>query len=230
MKKLFNNILSFFYPRLCEACGQALQQHEQLLCLRCKLHLPETRFHEEHDNPLKSIFAGRVKVEEVAALMYYKKGNAVQRILHALKYKGKKELGYVLGAYYGEQLAKEERFRSVDYVIPIPLHAKKQRKRGYNQSEWIAMGLSKGMGIPYLTDVLVRTQYTETQTRKQRFGRWENVKEVFAVQHSNRVEGKHLLVCDDVLTTGATMEAAVQQLLTIDGVSVSVVTLATAQG
>lgn len=230
MKKLFDNILSFFYPRICVACGQALQQHEELLCLRCMLHLPETHFHKEHDNSLKYIFAGRVKVEEVASLMYYKKGNAVQKILHGLKYKGQKELGRKLGLYYGQQLLQEPRFQSVDYIVPIPLHPKKLRKRGYNQSEWIAKGLSKGMQKPYLTDVLVRSQHTETQTRKSRFNRWENVKEVFAVQHSDRVEGKHLLVCDDVLTTGATMEAAIQQLLTIEGVSVSVVTLATAQG
>jgi len=228
--KLLNNILSFFYPRLCVACGRPLQQHEQLLCLRCMLHLPETQYHKEHDNPLKFIFAGRVRVEEVAALMSYKKGNAVQRILHALKYDGQKEIGSLLGEYYGIQLAQEARFNSVDYILPIPLHPKKQRKRGYNQSEWIAKGLSEGMRKPYLTDVLVRSQYTETQTRKSRFNRWENVKEVFAIQNREKVVGKHLLLCDDVLTTGATMEAAIQQLLVIEGVKVSVVTLASAQG
>ncbi len=228
--KIFDNLLSLFYPRLCVACGDALQQNEQHLCLHCLMHLPETNFHKNHDNPLMNIFAGRVKVEEVASLLYYKKGNNVQHILHALKYKGQKEIGSFLGEYYGKILALEPRFQSVDCIVPIPLHPKKQQKRGYNQSEWFAKGLSAGTGKPYRTDILTRAQFTETQTRKSRFNRWENVKEVFVATEDNSVHGLHLLVCDDVLTTGATMEAAIQQLLTLPDVKVSVVTLATAQG
>lgn len=133
-----------------------------------------------------------------------------------------------MGNYFGHQLAMEPRFQDVDTIIPIPLHPRKKLKRGYNQSEWIAKGLSRGMGIPYRMDVLTRTHFTETQTRKSRFNRWENVKEVFQVQNGENVKGQHLLVCDDVLTTGATMEAAIRQLLKIEGVRVSVVTLATA--
>lgn len=228
--KIFDNLLSLFYPRLCVGCGDALQQNEQHLCLHCMMHLPETNFHKNHDNPLMNIFAGRVKVEEVASLLYYKKGNSVQHILHALKYKGQKELGSYLGEYYGRLLVQEPRFQSVDFIIPIPLHPKKQRKRGYNQSEWIAKGLSAGMGKPYRTDILTRAQFTETQTKKSRFNRWENVKEVFVATEDEAIHGLHLLVCDDVLTTGATMEAAIQQLLTLPDVKVSVVTLATAQG
>lgn len=228
--KIFNNLLSLFYPRLCVGCGDALQQNEEHLCLRCMMHLPETNFHKNHDNSLMNIFAGRVRVGEVASLLYYKKGNNVQHILHALKYKGQKELGSFLGEYYGHLLAQEPRFQSVDCIIPIPLHPKKQRKRGYNQSEWIAKGLSAGMGKPYRTDILTRAHFTETQTRKSRFNRWENVKEVFVATEDNSVRGLHLLVCDDVLTTGATMEAAIQQLQTLPDVKISVVTLATAQG
>ena len=226
--RFLDNLLSMFYPRLCVACGDALRQRENQLCLNCLLHLPETNFHREHDNPLKEIFAGRVKVEEVCSLMFYKKGNRVQQILHHLKYKGKKEVGAFLGEYYGKKLIEEKHFQDIDFIIPIPLHPKKLRKRGYNQSEWIAKGLSAGMNRPYLTDVLIRTHFTDTQTKKSRFSRWENVKEVFGVQNVEAVKGKHLLVCDDVLTTGATMEAAIQQLLTIENVRVSVVTLATA--
>lgn len=224
--KLINNLLSLFYPRLCAACGDALQQNEQCICLNCMLHLPETQFHKEHFNPLRSVFDGRVPVQEVTALMSYKKANKTQKILHHLKYSGQKEIGKILGEYFGGQLITEERYRGIQYVLPIPLHPKKQKKRGYNQSEWIAMGLSKGMGIPYLTDVLVRTHYTDTQTRKSRFARWQNVKEVFEVQNSDKVAYTHVLVCDDVLTTGATMEAAIQKLQTVEGVRVSVVTLA----
>ena len=224
--KLINNILSLFYPRLCAACGDALQQNEPCICLDCMLHLPETEFHKEHFNPLRHVFDGRVPVEEVTALMSYKKANKTQKILHNLKYKGQKEIGAILGEYLGGQLITEERYQGIQYILPIPLHPKKLRKRGYNQSEWIAMGLSKGMGIPYLTDVLIRSQFTETQTRKSRFARWQNVKEVFSVQHPEKVAHTHVLVCDDVLTTGATTEAAILKLLEVEGVRVSVATLA----
>lgn len=226
--KILNNLLSLFYPRLCVGCGDALQQNEPFFCLHCMMHLPETNFHKEAENPLTNIFAGRVRVREVASLLYYKKGTSVQHILHALKYKGQKELGAYLGEYYGKLLIEEPRFQDIDYIMPIPLHPKKQRKRGYNQSEWIAKGLSKGMGIPYRTDVLTRVQYTETQTKKSRFSRWENVKEVFVVSGDLAPE-THVLICDDVLTTGATMEAAIQQLQSVPNIIVSVVTLATAQ-
>lgn len=228
IKGLLNNTLSMFYPRLCAGCSSALRQSEYLLCLHCMLHLPETNYHWEHNNPLQHVFAGRVRVEEVAALAFYTKDTAIQHILHALKYNGQKEIGKLLGSYYGEKLMTQERFRSVDYILPIPLHPKKLRLRGYNQSEWIAMGLSESMHCPYLTDVLVRKEFTETQTKKNRFNRWQNVKEGFGVDNVRKIEGKHLLVCDDVLTTGATMEAAVQHLLTVENVKVSVVTLATA--
>ena len=224
--KLINNVLSLFYPRLCAACGDALQQNEKCICLNCMLHLPETQFHKEHFNPLRQMYDGRAPVEEVTALMSFKKANHVQKILHHLKYSGEKEIGKILGKYFGGQLITEKRYRSIQYILPIPLHPKKQRKRGYNQSEWIAMGLSEGMGIPYLTDVLVRTHYTDTQTRKNRFARWQNVKEVFQVQHPEKVSHTHVLLCDDVFTTGATTEAAIHKLLAVEGIRVSVATLA----
>ena len=122
MKKFLDNLVSMFYPRLCVGCGDALQHHEELLCTHCMLHLPETNFHREHENPLKLIFTGRVDVQEVASLLFYKKGNTVQNILQNLKYKGKKELGDLLGNYYGKQLVEEPRFQDIDYIIPIPLN------------------------------------------------------------------------------------------------------------
>lgn len=228
MLNIIDNLTSLFYPKLCAGCLNALQQNENLLCLDCLMHLPETNYHKEADNELKLIFAGRVPVQEVATLLFYKKGNRVQKILHHLKYKGVKELGFLLGDYYGNKLIEETRFQDIDLIIPIPLHPNKLKQRGYNQSEWIAKGLSSGMGKPYNTNILIRSQYTETQTRKSRFNRWENVKSVFEIQNGNLIEGKHILLCDDVLTTGATTEAAIQQLIEFKDVKVSVVTLATA--
>lgn len=230
MKKIFSkltsNLLSFFYPKSCVSCLNALQQNEEQLCLYCMLHLPETNYHLFNDNPLKNIFSGRVRVENVASLLFYKKGGQVQKILHSMKYKGNKYLGEYLGLYYGEKLIQQKEYQNIDVIIPIPLHEKKLKLRGYNQSEWIAKGLSKGMKLPYNLDILVRTEYTGTQTKKSRFNRWENVRDVFALTDMEILRDKHVLICDDVLTTGATTEAAIQKLIEIENVKVSVVTLA----
>jgi len=172
---------------------------------------------------------GRVSVENVGAFLFYKKGNHTQKILHNLKYYGLKEIGVFLGNIYGKQLAQHPKWQDIDIIIPIPLHKKKEKKRGYNQSEWIAKGLSAGMQVPYNTRLLIRSEFTETQTKKSRFHRWENVKDVFHITDMKALENKHILLCDDVLTTGATLEAAIQKLAGISGVKVSVVTLATAQ-
>lgn len=228
IKQLLKNFISIFYPRSCVACGNALLQNESHFCLSCLMHLPETNYHIMENSPLDYIFMGRVPVEKVASMLFYKKGNKVQHILHALKYKGDKEVGRFLGEMYGRQLLKSPYYQSVDCIVPIPLHPKKLRMRGYNQSEWVAMGLARGMNIPYYTDVLFRSEFTETQTKKSRFSRWENVKGVFATADTEKITGKHVLICDDVLTTGATMEAAITQLKKIEGVRVSVATLACA--
>jgi ComF family protein len=232
MKKIFtklaSSLLSFFYPKSCVSCLNALQQKEEQLCLYCMLHLPETNYHLFNENPLKNIFSGRVRVENVASLLFYKKGNQVQKILHSMKYKGNKYLGEYLGLYYGEKLIQQKDYQNIDVIIPIPLHEKKLKLRGYNQSEWIAKGLGKGMKLPYNSEVLIRTEYTGTQTKKNRFNRWENVREVFALTDKEILKGKHILLCDDVLTTGATTEAAIQKLIEIENVKVSVVTLASA--
>ncbi len=232
MKKIFqwlDDLLSIFYPRGCIGCGTALQRNENFLCLNCLLHLPETNYHLTIDNPLEKIFWGRVPVEHVYSFLFFRKGNTVQHILHQLKYKGNKEIGAYLGEMYGQKLARAGSLADVDVIVPIPLHPKKLRLRGYNQSEWIAMGLSKGLGIPYSNDFLVRATFTETQTRKSRFSRWQNVKDVFQAANVGELAGKHVLICDDVLTTGATTEAAIRKLIEVPDVRVSVVTLATAK-
>lgn len=225
---LINNVLSLFYPNTCAGCGRVLQHNETVLCLHCLIHLPETNFHHDHHNPLTSLFAGRIHVKETASLLFFRKGSLTQNILHNLKYRGNKEIGSYLGEYYGHKLAESELYNDIDLIIPIPLHPKKLKKRGYNQSEWIAQGLSKSMNIPYDTSLLVRSSFTETQTRKSRYNRWENVKEVFTVTDYNKIKGLHILLCDDVLTTGATMEAAIKKLTDNNNVTVSVITLACA--
>jgi ComF family protein len=224
-----SHLLSFFYPRTCISCGNVLLQHEHLFCLHCLYNLPETRYHEFERSPVSQLFWGRSSLEYVGAFLFYKKGDKVQKILHHLKYYGTKEVGTFLGNIYGTQLIQHEKWKKIDMIIPIPLHKKKERKRGYNQSEWIAKGLSAGMQIPYNTNLLIRSEFTETQTKKSRFHRWQNVKDVFQLTDLNMLNHKHILLCDDVLTTGATLEAAVQKLAVVPSVKISVVTLATAQ-
>ena len=232
MKKLsnfFQNLLSFFYPRLCLACGNAMYRHEEIICLECELHLPETGYHQQAENPLHQIFLGRVRIECVASLFFYRKGGGVQQLLYALKYKGKSEVGAHFGEYYGKLLKQSELFQKIDMIIPVPLHPKKLKKRGYNQSEIIAEGLSRGMGVPYYAQTIVRQEFTETQTKKSRISRWENVKDVFAVTDPLFLQNKNIMLCDDVLTTGATIEAVAQKIISIEGVKLWVITLASAQ-
>ena len=226
---MLSPLLNFFYPNTCISCGKVLLEKENFLCLHCLHNLPETRYHEFDDSPLTKLFMGRVQVENVGSFLFYKKGNQVQKILHHLKYNNGKKIGSFLGNIYGTQLIEHEKWKTVDMIIPIPLHKKKEKKRGYNQSEWIAKGLSAGMQIPYSSNILIRSEFTETQTKKSRFHRWENVKEVFQLANPDALTNKHVLICDDVLTTGATLEAAIQKLQATPSVKVSVVTLATAQ-
>jgi len=226
---MFSSLLNFFYPRTCLACGNLLLQQEYLLCLHCLYNLPETKYHEFEPSPISQLFWGRVPVDHVGSFLFYKKGDRVQKILHHLKYYGVKEVGSFLGNIYGTQLIQQEKWKKIDLIIPIPLHKKKERKRGYNQSEWIAKGLSTGMQIPYCTNLLLRSEFTETQTKKSRFHRWQNVKDVFHLTDTNALIHKHVLLCDDVLTTGATLEAAIQKLRMVPFINISVVTLATAQ-
>lgn len=225
---LLQNLFNFFYPRLCVSCQNTLFEKETHFCLHCLQNMPLTNYHTFEENPLNYIFMGRVPVQFVGSLLFYRKGNMVQSILQEIKYKNNKELGSYLGHLYGEQLAKTELLKDVDLIIPIPLHPKKEKLRGYNQSEMIAQGLSSGLNKEYSVEFLIRKDFTETQTKKSRINRWENVKDVFEVQNEEGIRNKHLLVCDDVLTTGATMEAALSKLMAVEGVRVSVVTLAVA--
>ncbi len=221
---LLQSLLSFFYPKTCVACGRPLLLKEQFFCLFCLHKFPETQFHTLKEHPYKLLFEGRVKIEKIFTLFYFIKGGSSQKILHQLKYHNNKELGDFLGFYYGNQI--RDQTLDIDFLIPIPLHKKKKRKRGYNQSEWIAKGVSRATGVPVLTDLMIRKSFTDTQTKKGRYSRWENVKSAFEVVPEKITEGAHYLIIDDVLTTGATIEASASNLLCFKDVKVSVLTLA----
>ncbi|GAF01851.1 ComF family protein [Saccharicrinis fermentans] len=221
-----SDFFQLFFPRTCPICHLALFKHEKSICTKCLRKLPRTYFHLAKHNPLDSIFWGRVDIEKVASFLLYTKGSMVKYILHSLKYKNQKELGYELGKLYGHELAKVNYFGPMDYLLPIPLHPKKLAQRGYNQSEWIARGLAEHMSAQLMIDNLYKCTFTSSQTNKGRYRRWENISNSFDIRKPSLLENKRVLLVDDVLTTGATIEACAAQLTNIKGVSVSVATLA----
>lgn len=223
---LLDDFLSLFYPRLCAGCRAPLVRGEEVICLGCLADLPKTGFEQLPDNPVAQLFWGRTDIRLATAFCRFDKGGAVQHFLHQLKYKGSKEVGEKLGHLLGCDLTRSAAFREVELLIPVPLHPKKERRRGYNQSAEIGKGIAAAMDKPLVTGNLVRNLYSDTQTNKGRFERWENVKTLFDVRNPGLLEGKHLLLIDDVVTTGSTLEACAQVLLNIPGVTVSIATLA----
>ncbi|HAQ65919.1 MAG TPA: ComF family protein [Bacteroidales bacterium] len=223
-----DDFLSLIYPRLCFACGQPLFANEEVICFPCRQQLPQTHYHLQPDNPVEQQFWGRCRLNAAAGYYFFRRGSKVQHLLHALKYYHAPEVGITLGKLYGHQLKNAPAFASADCIVPVPLHPKKQKARGYNQSEVFAEGLSESMGIPVNNTSLFRVVASETQTRKSRFKRWENVNTIFALGEVEAIRGKHILLVDDVITTGATLEACVKVIETIEGVSVSVASIAVA--
>jgi len=222
-----NDFISLVYPRICTCCGNSLWKGEEVICTLCEYHLPKTWYHLEHDNPVSRIFWGRVRVESATSYLHFNKGNMVQHLIHHLKYKERKDVGIWLGSHYGAFLKSSPLFRSAEAIIPVPLHRKKQLTRGFNQSEQFGIGLAYSMKIPLEGQLLYRTRISETQTRKSRYKRWENVSGIFEVRNPGKLVGRHLLLVDDVITTGATLEACVQALSSIPDVRISVATIAT---
>jgi ComF family protein len=205
--EIVEDFISLFFPRYCVACEDSLVKGENLVCTRCMLEMPRSNYHLEHENPFFNKFRGRMPVKYVMAYFKFVKSSRVQHILHALKYKNKPELGRMLGQVYGEELIRAGFAEKFDMIIPVPLHHTRKRSRGYNQSEEFGMGLSKILEMPCEVNFLTKVARTQTQTRKSKLNRWDNVKEVFAISQQADVMGKRILLVDDVVTTGATLEA-----------------------
>lgn len=206
------DIASLVYPRVCNGCGNALYKHERTVCNLCYVNLPRSNYHTLPGNPVQKIFYGRCEVSGAGSFLLFQKKGSVQKLLHALKYRSKPEVGHLLGKWYGQDLKKTNAYAACEIIIPVPLHNKRLRKRGYNQSELIAKGLSEELNIPVLTGVLVKKQFTETQTFKSREERWQNTLHSFEVTNPSSIAGKKILLVDDVITTGATTEACIYQL------------------
>ena len=221
---LLKDFTHLIYPKLCLTCGNDLSNKEELMCAKCEYDLPKTKFHKETDNPVEQIFWGRTQIEQATAYFFYKKGSRYQKLIHDLKYCGQKQIGQKLGKKMAMELI-DSPFKEVDAIVPVPLHPRKQRKRGYNQSEMIARGISDVFDAPVIKNSLYRKLNNKSQTKKSRFDRWQNVKDVFAVKNENDFTNKHVLLVDDVITTGATLEACINQLLNCKDCRVSLISL-----
>jgi ComF family protein len=223
---ILSDLLWIMYPELCASCEKALNTGESCLCTYCRLHLPKTNFHLDVENPVAKNFWGKVNVHSAAAYYFFNKGEKVQHLVHQLKYGGKKEVGNFVGEIYGVELKRSDLFSTVELVVPVPLHASKLRKRGFNQSDFFAQGLSKAMEIPFSADALKKISSTDTQTRKHRFERYENVDKVFVANKPELMQGKHILLADDVVTTGSTLTSCAEAILEVPGTKVSIVAMA----
>ncbi len=204
--RYLKDFYSLFFPNLCNACGESLVNSEKLICIRCLYQLPYTNYHFFTDNKLARQFWGKEKIENATAFLFFKHGGKVQRLMHQLKYNNVPELGLELGKQLGAELLKAERYKDVQAIIPVPLHPKKHKIRGYNQSEQIALGLSESMNIPVYNNILRRIKNDNSQTAMNRLARYENLKLSFAATKP-AVELEHILLVDDTITTGATLEA-----------------------
>lgn len=229
MRDWFDSLLSLFFPHCCLICGGALAKGEECLCACCNIDLPRTHYHKRKDNPVEQLFWGKMPLERATSYFFYRRGGNSRHILYPLKYNGQKEIGETMGRYMAAELLASGFFESIDLIVPVPLHKKKQKLRGYNQSEWLARGVSAITAIPVCTSGLVRKKNTETQTHKSVLQRWENVNGIFHVTSPENFIGKHILIIDDVLTTGATTVACASALATVESVRISVLTLAVAE-
>ena len=222
---LINDFMSLIYQRLCPCCKGTLLLHETHICTACEVGLPKSSNHLDGNSELIRVFAGRVPLIKAYSLYRYQKSGKVQRLLHAIKYKGQKETAEYLGFLFATYLLSSDTLSGMDGIIPVPLHRRRLKMRGYNQSEWFARGLATGSGIPLFTNMLERNVATSTQTRKKKYQRWENVEGVFRLPDPALLCNKHVLLVDDVITTGATIEACALAILEAAGSRVSIATI-----
>jgi ComF family protein len=223
---MFQNLINLFFPKVCLSCNHVLLDNEIYVCTNCRHDLPVTNYHLEGSDQVKKVFYGRVQLEMATALLRFQKKGIVQQLIHNLKYKGHQETGAFLGAWLGEELKNINDYKDIDLVIPVPLHKRKQRKRGYNQVTLFSKEIANSLKIEHLSSVLIKISDTSSQVNKSRLARWNSNNEIFAVQNLNLIDNKHVLLVDDIITTGATIEACANQLLRAKNVKISVATMA----
>jgi ComF family protein len=226
---MFESIINLFFPKVCSGCSSFLLSNENVICTVCRHDIPLTNHHLNPENDAFKKFYGRIPVVHASALFYFHKKGIVQELIHNLKYKGHEEIGTILGEWYSEDLKNIELLQSVDEIIPVPLHRKKLKERGYNQVTAFGTALSSSLNIDYNDSLLIRNVYSKTQSKKNLLGRIEGIETIFDVSFTEKNHNKHFLLIDDVITTGATLEACSRALLKIPGAKISIVCMAMAQ-
>ena len=219
-----SSLLNLVFPKLCVCCGDSLMEGEENFCLTCLYSLPRLAKQDYTDNRIMDLFLGRVKLEKAFSWCMFEKQTSVQNILHHIKYKDKDYLARQMGEIMAREMP--DFFADIDAIVPVPLHKKKQKIRGYNQSQEIAKGVQSVVGLPIFSELLTRTRFSETQTHKNKDQRWQNVQGLFTLEPNEGFEGKHLLLIDDVLTTGSTAIACLEELQKIPNVRLSFLSLA----
>ncbi|MBN4084816.1 ComF family protein [Flavobacteriaceae bacterium AH-315-B10] len=225
---MYSTIVNLFFPKLCYACSHLLTDNELHICTTCRHNLPVTNYHFENNDTVEKVFYGRVKIEQATALLRFEKKGIVQQLIHNLKYRGHETIGNVLGEWLGNELKTLEAYNNIDAVIPVPLHKNKLRKRGYNQVAKFGIEIAKALNTEYIDSVLIKTTATKTQVFKKRISRWNSANEIFNVANIDLIEGKHILLVDDIITTGATIEACANMLKKAKNIKISVATIAIA--
>ncbi len=223
---MLNSLIDLFFPKICYACGDSIESSVKEVCVNCRHQLPRVHVHLYKENPIDKIFWGRIKLEKSTAFIRFQKGGKIQNVLHALKYKGIKSVGITLGEMAALEIQESGFFEDIDLMVPIPIHHIKRKKRGYNQSELIANGISNITEMEVNSVVLKKVLNTQSQTRKKRIERWENVNSTFRISDKESLKNKHILMIDDVVTTGATIEAVANELNKLPGVKLSLLTIA----
>jgi len=225
---MFKTLINLFFPKVCAGCHSFLLSNENVICTLCRHNIPLTNHHLNPENEAFKKFYGRIPVQHTSALVYFHKKGIVQEIIHNLKYKGHEEIGTVLGTWYAEDLKNSAILQTVDEIIPVPLHKRKLRERGYNQVTTFGKALSENLDLAYNDSILFRKVYSKTQSKKNLLGRSDGIDTIFDVTFSEKDHHKHFLLIDDVITTGSTLEACSHALLKIPGAKISVVCMAMA--
>lgn len=227
---LLTDFIALLYPEICIGCGETLLKRDKMICFRCSIEMPITHFEKHKDNPVERLFWFKTTIDEAMAGYFFTKKSRIQKMIHSFKYKGNEDAAVFLGEQLGEMLKESGRFRTINQIIPVPLHPKKLHARGYNQAEKIADGIANVLNIEVNIESLVRVEHNETQTNKGIFNRWKNVKTIFSVGDAEKIKNQHVLIVDDVITSGSTIESCANQILSVEGAKVSLASLAIASG